>query len=159
MSTDKALIHTLPITPGNNDSDSPLNLSLSSSTARPEVAGAVGGMPPSPGSRFDAATAEADLDFMNNQTKQNQPDTNQTKPNDRYFKGDAYPRYLVIKHKDPSKNIAAESKITVGNGLREIVKKYHYQRIKIKYQFNSRLLLIEADEKLTAQRLLDAHNL
>ena len=73
--------------------------------------------------------------------------------------GDTFPRFLVVKHQDPKKNIAAVSKITVGNGLREIVSNKHYKRIKIQFQFNSRLLLIEADEKLTAQRLLDAHNL
>ena len=163
MSTEKTLIPTLQITPGNTDPDSPLNLSFSS-TARPEVAGAVGGKLPPPKSRFDEAAAEADLDFnQSNQTSKPQLSQEQTPnilPNyAKYFKGNIYPRFLVVKHQDPKKNIAAVSKITVGNGLREIVSNKHYKRIKIQYQFNSRLLLIEADEKTTAEKLLQAHRL
>ena len=163
MSTRKNLIQSLPTAPGNTDLDPPLDLSIFSPHARPDVAGAVGGKASPSTSRFDEAAAEADLDFQNNELNpSNQPTTNQlhqSKPYERYFKGDTYPRYLVIKHQDPKKNIATVNKITVGNGLREIVKNKHYPKIKIKTQYNSRLLLIEVDEKQTAERLLEARKL
>ena len=163
MSNEKTLIPTLPqTTPGINDSAPPLDLSTSSSIARPDVAGAVGGKAPPSNSRFDEAVSEADSDFVNHQNQQpNQQPTNKANlpVNSKYFKGDLYPRFLVIKHQDPNKNIAAENKIMIGNGLRDIVNNRHYQRIKIKFQFNSRFLLIEANERVTAERLLNANRL
>ena len=164
MSTEKTLIQSLPTAPGNADPDTPLNLSFLPSTARPEVAGAVGGKSPPKKSRFDEAAAEADLDFTNLSNDQTKHLSQEQTPNTqrsyaKYFMGDTFPRFLVVKHQDPKKNIAAVSKITVGNGLREIVSNKHYKRMKIKLQFNSRLLLIEADEKTTAEKLLQAHRL
>ena len=47
----------------------------------------------------------------------------------------------------------------IGKGLREAVSNKHYKRLKLTKQFNSRLLLIEVDEKITAERLLETRML
>ena len=90
-------------------------------SASPHVAGAEGGSgPPTSadahtGSKFDDAVSEADSDFT--QLPSNQP-TNQQQnqirsayhtqtPNHshKFLQGNNFPRFLVVKHKDPSKTL------------------------------------------------------
>ena len=133
--------------------------------------GAVGGKPPqSSHRRFDAAVEEADEDFSSHdetadkpkpsKSSQKQPNQNlTTKPYAKYFKDGIFPRYLVIKHQNPNKNIVTENQITISKALKDVVSNRHFQRCRIKRQYNSRLLLIEADEKITAERLLETRSL
>ena len=147
-----------------------------SSPASPLEAGAVGGEGPpqtTSGSKFDEAANQADADFTQQQNTSNQlpnqphkqqsktkPQTNPTtKPYDRFFQCGMFPRYLVIKHHDNNKNIVTENSFTVGRGLKEVVSNKHYSKIKINRQYHSRLLLIEVDERITAERLLSARRL
>ena len=137
--------------------------------ARSLEGGAVGGEPPQTSHRrFDAAVEEADEDFSSHETttkpkpsnSQKPPNQNlTTKPYAKYFKDGIFPRHLVIKHQNPIKNIVTENQITISNALKNVVFNRHYQRCKIKRQFNSRLLLIEVDEKITAERLLETRSL
>ena len=143
--------------------------------ASPSEAGAVGGkgsLPLSSDSRFEAAAKEADEDLHKSLPNQNQPSdqtssTNNTspkpqppkKPYERYFQHGLFPRFLVVKHQDSAKNIVEENSFIVGKGLKAIISNKHFSRCKINRQFHSRLLLIEVDERLTAERLLNARML
>ena len=138
------------------------------SAARPHEAGAVGGdgPPPPSDSRFEAAAVEADEDFNNsttnktNQKPKPQPQTkNLRNPNDKYFTGDQYPRYLVIKHKDPSINIATQNSFLIGDGLRTVLSPRQVQAMDMKYHFHSRLILVDVDGRSAAEKLLAAREL
>ena len=143
--------------------------------AGPLEAGAVGGDgPPQPSdSCFNAAAKEADKDYQtnnktNNQTKnqtnnQTNNKTNLNKPqprhettnhNDKYFKGDTYPRYLVLKHRDPGINIATLNSFYISDGLKAVMSERQYGASTLKYLFHSRLILIEVDGRDAAQKLL-----
>ena len=138
--------------------------------------GAVGGEPPQTSHRrFDAAVEEADEDFAShdetatissqpnqsqtNESSQNKPPQTNTKPYAKFFQGGIFPRFIVIKHQNAQKNIVTENMFAIGKGLREAVSNKHYKRLKLTKQFNSRLLLIEVDEKITAERLLETRML
>ena len=133
-------------------------------SAPPAEKGAVGG---NFRSRFDEAVSKADSDFAQLSTNQ-PPNTNQpastsksnhnqsTQPLNPFFQGYSFPRYLVMKHQDPSKNIVSENIFKVSNGLKQIVGNNTFEHITTKAMYHSRLLLIEVDEKTTAQKLLGA---
>ena len=141
--------------------------------ASPSEAGAVGGNGPPPttnkpqptnGMNFDDAVAQADADFsqnqQSNQTNQHKP-TSQPKPQpknpiDKYFQGDQFPRYLVIKHRDERKNIVSMNPFYIADGLKAVLSERQYLAIRpnIKYQFHSRLILVDVDGELTARKLL-----
>ncbi len=129
--------------------------------------GAVGGKKPTIRSNFDEAVSKADSDFAQHSTNQ-PPNTNQpvstsksnhiqpTQPLNPFFQGYSFPRFLVLKHQDPSKNIVSENIFKVSNGLKQIVGNNTFEHITTKAMYHSRLLLIEVDEKTTAQKLLGA---
>ena len=149
-----------------------LSLTGNSPPAGPSEAGAVGGkgsLSQSSDSRFEATAKEADEDFSDksHQSQPSEQTTNNTtpkpqsfkKPYERYFQCGLFPRFLVVKHQDPAKNIVTENSFIIGKGLKEVVSNKHFSRIKIIRHFRSCLLLIEVDERLTAERLLNTRRL
>ena len=97
-----------------------------------------------------------------NQPNQNQPNQNQLNPqhqpkpnsNDRYFLGDLFPRYLVVRHKDPNQNIASKNPFTIEDGFNQILSARQIQAMRIDYLTRSHMLVVEVDGKPAAEKLL-----
>ena len=137
------------------------------SPARPDEAGAVGGkgLPSTSKPTFADAVAKADMDFKTNQQtikstnqKSNQH-TNQLSNDlfntcDKYPQGNLFPRFLVVKHQDKSKNIAAEDFFTICTGFKAILSERQYSTLQVQPLFRSHLLLIEVDGKPAVEKLL-----
>ena len=146
-------------------------------SAPPAENGAVGGKtPPTIGSRFDEAVSKADSDFsQKNQqpiTKQhplggasnNTPKPSLSKKQEtdkqpqpeymRYFKGSSFPRFLVIKHSDRTKNITKFDPLQFQENMIKLVGKKNYKREHLTPLKSSGLIEMEVENRDTSLKLM-----
>ena len=86
-------------------------------------------------------------------------DFSEPNPDDIFFENGHFPNYLVVKHRDPSKNIVKEDPFNIEMGLKEIVGSNTYKHLSIESSYKARMLTIGIDTKATAEKLYNASHI
>jgi len=72
----------------------------------------------------------------------------------RYFNGENFPRFLIIKHQDLTKNIATENYFKIADGFEAVLSERQFKSTVVKYLYRSRHLLVEVDGRNAAAKIL-----